>query len=228
MGHRIDDELFNPNNQGLRARLPDEAILRGVADGGDGHHIGVYGKSVSNFGVYAESAAHVGLLATGGHLAGQFDGAVQVNGDLLVSGDVQLINADFAEDFDVAAAAPVAPGTVMVLGDDGALRPSTRAYDRRVAGIVSGAGDYRPGIVLDRRAADRPGRQAVALLGKVYCKVDAGYGAVAVGDLLTTSPRPGHAMKAADPARAFGAVLGKALRSQREGLGLIPVLVTLQ
>ena len=36
------------------------------------------------------------------------------------------------------------------------------------------------------------------------------------------------AMKAADPARAFGAVIGKALRPMREGCGLIPILVSLQ
>jgi hypothetical protein len=51
---------------------------------------------------------------------------------------------------------------------------------------------------------------------------------VEVGDLLTTSATPGHAMKAADPARAFGAVLGKALGSMREGRALVPILVTLQ
>jgi hypothetical protein len=68
----------------------------------------------------------------------------------------------------------------------------------------------------------------VALLGKVYCKVDAQFGAVAVGDLLTTSPTAGHAMKAADPAQAFGAVIGKALRPLTAGQGLIPILIALQ
>jgi hypothetical protein len=35
-------------------------------------------------------------------------------------------------------------------------------------------------------------------------------------------------MKAADPARAFGAVIGKALAPLDGGRGLIPVLVALQ
>jgi len=35
-------------------------------------------------------------------------------------------------------------------------------------------------------------------------------------------------MKACDPAKAFGAVIGKALRSWRDGRGLIPILVALQ
>jgi hypothetical protein len=80
---------------------------------------------------------------------------------------------------------------------------------------------------LDKRPSDGT-RFPVALLGKVYCKVDASYASIEVGDLLTTSATAGHAMKAADPARAFGAVLGKALRGVSSGQALIPVLVALQ
>jgi hypothetical protein len=58
--------------------------------------------------------------------------------------------------------------------------------------------------------------------------VDAESGAIAVGDLLTTSDTPGHAMKAQDPERAFGAVIGKALAPLRDGRDLIPILVALQ
>jgi hypothetical protein len=68
----------------------------------------------------------------------------------------------------------------------------------------------------------------VAVVGKVYCKVDAQYAPIEVGDLLTTSPTPGHAMKADDPLRAFGAVIGKALRGLQSGQGLVPILVALQ
>jgi hypothetical protein len=104
---------------------------------------------------------------------------------------------------------------------------SSQPYDRRVAGVVSGAGNYRPGIVMDRNTSDRV-RQPIALMGKVFCLVDAGYGAVSVGDLLTTSATPGHAMKAGDPQRAFGSVIGKAMRPLPEGQGLVPILIALQ
>ena len=50
----------------------------------------------------------------------------------------------------------------------------------------------------------------------------------AAADLLTTSASPGHAMKASEPLRAFGAVIGKALRPLAEGQGLIPILIALQ
>jgi hypothetical protein len=143
------------------------------------------------------------------------------------TGDIILANADCAEDFDVAEGGDTEPGTVMVLDDQGRLRQSRAAYDKRVAGVISGAGDFRPGIVLDRTAPVR-GRVPLALVGKVFCKVDAHHGEIQVGDLLTTSATPGHAMKATDPARAFGAVLGKALQRLTSGQALLPVLVALQ
>jgi hypothetical protein len=109
----------------------------------------------------------------------------------------------------------------------GALTASQVAYDTRVVGVVSGAGDYRPGIVLDKQASAES-RTPIALLGKVYCKVDATYGPVEIGDLLTTSPTVGHAMKAQDPQRAFAQPLEKRCARSRTGKELIPILVALQ
>ena len=83
-----------------------------------------------------------------------------------------------------------------------------------------------PGVVLDHQGTE-PNRQPLALVGKVLCKVDASDTPIELGDLLTTSSRPGHAMKAVDPQRAFGAVLGKAMGSCRSGTGVVPVLVAL-
>ena len=145
------------------------------------------------------------------------------------SGDIILSNADCAEDFEIAGAAELAPGTVVVMDEAGGgrLRESNAPYDRTVAGIISGAGGYRPGIVLDRQP-ESARRAPVAMVGKVFCKVDGTDGAIEIGDLLTTSARSGHAMKAHDSARAFGAVIGKALGAHRGGPGLIPVLVALQ
>ena len=163
------------------------------------------------------------LFAASGDNVTFEEATIHLNGQ---DGDIILRNADCAEEFDLAADGAV-PGTVVVIGEDGRLHPSTTAYDRRVAGVISGAGAYRPGIVLDRNPSTSP-RGAVALIGKVFCKVDAAYGAIEVGDLLTTSPTPGHAMRAGDAARAFGAVIGKALGSHESGPGLVPVLVAMQ
>jgi hypothetical protein len=119
------------------------------------------------------------------------------------------------------------PGTVMVISNEEKLRQCMEAYDTKVAGVLSGAGDCRPGIILGKQSSAHK-RLPLALTGKVYCKVDAQYAPIGVGDLLTTSPTCGHAMRASDPARAVGAILGKALRPFTQGQGLIPILVALQ
>jgi hypothetical protein len=59
-------------------------------------------------------------------------------------------------------------------------------------------------------------------------KVDASFGAIHAGDLLTTSPHAGYAMKATDKVAAIGAIIGKALSDLDSGTGSIPVLVMLK
>jgi hypothetical protein len=143
------------------------------------------------------------------------------------TGDITLSGADCAEDFEILGTEKIDPGTVMVIQQDGVLEPSRQAYDKRVAGVISGAGSYHPGIVLGKQQSQN-NSVAIALVGRAYCKVDAEYASIEVGDLLTTSCTPGHAMKADHTLQAFGAVIGKALRPLAAGQGLIPILITLQ
>jgi hypothetical protein len=74
----------------------------------------------------------------------------------------------------------------------------------------------------------------VAQSGRVKVKADARYGAIKIGDLLVTSPTPGHAMRSR-PVRVGtqlmhrpGTLLGKALEPLPSGKGEILVLLTLQ
>jgi len=182
-------------------------------------------------GVRGKSTNWVGVLGIG-KPAGRFEGDVEVTGDIKL---LNPMNADCAEDFDILEE-NVEPGTVMVLTGNGSLQSSRQEYDKKVAGIISGAGGYRPALVLNRQNQSQNEKEEkknklrlpIALMGKVYCKVDARHSSIEIGDLLTTSSTEGHAMKADDPMRSFGAVIGKALDSIKEGLGMIPVLVTLQ
>jgi hypothetical protein len=145
------------------------------------------------------------------------------------SGDIILNNADCAEDFDILNSTEIDPGTVMVIEQEGKLKECDLPYDKRVAGVISGAGNYKPGLVLDKRKKSVESRKSISLMGKVFCKVDARPAPIDVGDLLTTSYTRGHAMKAVDPVKAFGSVIGKALKPLEEGSRrMIPVLVALQ
>jgi len=136
--------------------------------------------------------------------------------------------ADLAEPFAMSHSG-VEPGSVVVIDADypGKLCRSSRAYDNKVAGIVSGANGIRPGIRMVQEDKLEAGVN-VALSGRVYVQADAAFGAIKPGDLLTTSETPGHAMRAADHARAQGAILGKAMSELKAGKGMVLVLVTLQ
>ncbi|MGY0459842.1 hypothetical protein ACW14Y_06235 [Kitasatospora sp. cg17-2] len=227
-GDAIDGTANDSTSNGIFGR--NNATSRAPADGPP------VGNGVFGYTEVPNASGVVGAVAAGntegagvcgiGPVAGRFFGDVVVTGDVVVNGDVKLVGADLAEHFTTADQVSVEPGTVMVIDGVDRVRVSESAYDRRVAGVVSGAGDYRPGVVLDHQG-EAAGRQALALVGKVYCKADASFGAIEAGDLLTTSPTPGHAMKADDAARSFGAVLGKAMAPLADGTGLLPILVTL-
>ncbi len=201
---------------------------------------GVYGHSEQNAGVVGESSQFDGVFGVShsaksagvsghndqGGFAGFFEGKVTVVGSLTVTDDIILTGADCAEEFPVAEGTSE-PGTVMVIESEGRLRECREAYDSRVAGVISGAGDTRPGIILGRHFPDA-NRVPLAMIGKVYCKVDASEVPIGIGDLLTTSATPGHAMKACDRARAFGSIIGKALAPLPAGRGMVPILVAMQ
>jgi hypothetical protein len=158
----------------------------------------------------------------------------KVTNDGVTHTNVLQINggADLSEQFDVRAAeGQVEPGLVVSIDPDnpGKLVLSTRAYDRKVAGIISGAGGVAPGMLMGQHGSVADGDYPIALTGRVYVWADATTGAIEPGDLLTTSDIPGHAMKVTDFGRAQGAILGKAMTRLEVGeSGLVLVLVSLQ
>ncbi len=138
--------------------------------------------------------------------------------------------ADVAEPFDVEGPDAIEAGMVVAIDSEspGKLKICDDPYDRRVAGIVSGAGGLKPGMLMGQEGSTAGGEYPVALTGRVYCWADASNGPITPGDLLTTSNTPGHAMRVTDYERAQGAIIGKAMSSLDEGRGLVLVLVTLQ
>ncbi|HKY21490.1 MAG TPA: hypothetical protein VJM31_09745 [Vicinamibacterales bacterium] len=74
----------------------------------------------------------------------------------------------------------------------------------------------------------------VAHSGRVRVKVDASFAPIRAGDLLVTSPTPGHAMRSEPldiggrPFHGPGTLVGKSLGSLKDGRGEVLVLLTLQ
>jgi len=139
--------------------------------------------------------------------------------------------SDLSEQFNIRPVdRAVEPGMVVCVDsrNPGELVVSSQAYDRTAAGVVSGAGGVKPGMLMGQKGSAADGNHAVALTGRVYCLVDTCNGSIEAGDLITTSNTPGHGMKVTDHAKAHGAVIGKAMSPLTEGKGLVLVLVSLQ
>jgi hypothetical protein len=105
--------------------------------------------------------------------------------------------ADLAEIYESDSEYEV--GTVVIFGGEKEITVSSMGADPRVAGVIS----ENPAYLMNSEATG----QAVALLGKVPCKV---VGTISKGDMLVTHTRyPGVARTGVNP--ATGTVIGKAL-----------------
>jgi hypothetical protein len=183
------------------------------------------GHGTGSYGVFAVSDKSYGLYADTGRSDQKYG---IYTPDYLYAKGTQVPAADVAEYMPVSQ--DVTPGTVLIIGPEGKLQPSTTAYDTKVAGIVS----TDPGVTLGTKENGNPGEQIIAVAGRVPCKVDATIVPIHAGDLLTTSDNPGYAMKAEQVSTGAlkfylpGTVIGKAMGTLESGTGTIEVLVTLQ
>jgi hypothetical protein len=220
--------------------------VRGTNEAGG--HTGVLGYTV--YGVYGESpiaavygentngnVGYLGGLGAGVYgkgvvqYAGFFDGDVLVDGKHTV--DVLEITggSDLSEQFDIQSPENmIKPGMLVSIDAEhpGRLQVSRKAYDNKIAGIISGANGIQTGMTMGQQGSPVDGAYPVALTGRVFCWADASYGSIQPGDMLTASDTEGHAMKAINRERSFGAVIGKAMTPLKQGRGLVLVLVSLQ
>jgi hypothetical protein len=209
-----------------RVRIDHELAIRRISLKNDdvvaGDTVGTFSTMFGNVGSMKLAVLEPGLVIEAKQ--------VQIDGNLEVTGDAQFRGHKVgfvADEFHNATDTELERGDLVVLtgepiaANNDSLIPvprverSSTAYDKRLCGVVSAGA-----------AAGAEGRM-VTLGCWAHCKVDADLGAIETGDLLTTSPTPGHAQKASDASRAPGAVLGKALAPLGSGRGIIPMLVSL-
>lgn len=178
----------------------------------------------SNSGIIIMENGNVGIGIADPDKKLVVDGIIKATALQLTGG------SDIAEPFNIDELNTIEAGMVVIIDPDnpGKLKISDKSYDRKVAGIVSGAGGVQPGMIMAQQGSIADGSTPVALSGRVYCLVDASDNPVESGDLLTTSNTPGHAMKVTDYNKAQGAIIGKAMSSLDNGKGLVLVLVSLQ
>ncbi|MES2774003.1 MAG: hypothetical protein V4722_07450 [Bacteroidota bacterium] len=167
--------------------------------------------------------------------------SLELDGDYSATGRSRIIvdelqikgGADFAEYFDVAASGETTPLAGMLVcidpNNSGKLVVSHTPYDKKIAGVISGANGVKPGMMMGHKGTVADGEQPVAITGRVYVMAEALHNAIEPGDLLTTSAIAGHAMKAASYKKAQGAVVGKAMSKLPAGTkGMVLVLLGIQ
>ena len=71
----------------------------------------------------------------------------------------------------------------------------------------------------------RDNHPLLALIGRVPVKATAENGPIRIGDLLTSSSKPGYAMRCSKAKLCEGTIIGKSLESLETGEGLILMLI---
>jgi hypothetical protein len=222
-GRGIYGETFGENGigvVGLASGLEGKAIYGKASNNDDGINYGGYFLAFGKQGR--------GIYAQGGYngYAAELNGTTKTTVLEITGG------SDLSELFSIKKYKDILPvcGMIVSINPDaaGELIISNSPYDKKIAGIISGAGDITYGMVMGQNDSILKGKFPVALTGRVYCLAVNSNGSIHPGDLLTTSEIPGYAMKVTDYEKARGAILGKAMSSLEAKEGLILVLVTLQ
>ncbi len=228
--------------------IPNSVAMIGESDHDNGAWFGSHDTSTRKFaGVYIMQNSN-GLLV-GDPFTSTVTNTVKIYGPLVVAGPKSGYVVDFMQNMgntdlhpgDIAVATS-AGAQAAIIGDIpvAGVGLSSKEYDSSVLGVVdmhwvpgdpsAPVGSQQQGGYYDSATVIHPGEyMGVVTLGAYKAvKVDAANGPIHVGDLLTTSSKPGMAMKVTDKSAAFGAVIGKALGSLDSGSGTIPVMVTLK
>ncbi len=167
------------NQSGMQFRVRDNAELNSEA-----------GLAAATKMTIARNG-NVGIGTTNPQAKLDVNGALNVNGNAVISGNIAAKYQDVAEW--VEAREPLAPGTVVSLDSKrtNAVIPSRHAYDAMIAGVVSA----QPGVILGEASASKV---MVTMSGRVVVNVDASKYPIRIGDLLVTgnSTRRCHEIQA--------------------------------
>ncbi len=220
--------------------------VRGQSNGnpeGKTRGCGILGVSRLGAGGVFASEQSYSLIADGYSKIDEYDDslnlkgngdALYVNGKSEFAGNLYIKNREkdnkspinIVEMFEVDEDQFIVPGDLLVVSDKGnsILARAIEGYSTSIIGIVSD----NPSVIINNSGAEKK-IYPVALAGKALCRIDARERPVKSGDLIVTSNTPGCGMAGViDSFNKIGSVIGKALDSLNEGIGLIPVFITHQ
>ncbi len=221
------------------------SLLKGYGENGGNEEINIANDgSISIFNSNHNKTIYIQPSESGSTDAGQItlysaDGGtatIEIDGSYggkgrITTNELQITGgSDLSEFFPLSDNNNIEKGMVVSIDENhpGYLKICNESYDKKVAGIISGANNIEPGLIMSQKGSIADGEHLIALSGRVYCKAEAFSNPIEIGDMLTSSTLPGYAMKAVDGKRSKGAIIGKAMTPLKSGKGVVLVLVTLQ
>ena len=185
-----------------------------------------------------------GQASTGDHAhitmwdgSGSGESTIQINSNWASSGSSRIVTdvlqikggSDLCEGFDIVHSDEATPGMLVSIDPEGigSLKVTDEPYDKKIAGIISGAKGINPGMIMNQENSIANGSRSIALAGRVYVLASLENGNITPGDLLTSSSQRGYAMRVDSSNPSHGAIIGKAMTTVDEE-GYVLVLVNLQ
>jgi hypothetical protein len=242
-------DTVSPTGYGVRATGGARGLYAEAADAGSsavyarndsttGYAVYAWANAGSgtNYGVYSmvDSASAYLFYGVGQADGGDVDFYVDADGDVRADGTFASPAADFAELLPSDGVdADLEPGDVVALSPEaGKVQRAGRPNDPLVVGVYSTKPAFLGGAPESEEVAEANPPLPVALVGRVPVKVTTENGVIRIGDLLTSSSTPGHAMRARPigelggrPVYEQGTLLGKAMENFDGDTGRIQLLV---
>ncbi|EQA46286.1 F5/8 type C domain protein [Leptospira broomii serovar Hurstbridge str. 5399] len=202
---------------------------RGDSSSGDRESAGILGLAKRGFGGWFHSRSGYAVYASG-------KGIPQLNETgsgkaLLAEGEADFIGTIYVQTgkgtdciarfFPVQSGDVIAEGDWLVMGEEGKLHKSKNPSATNVVGVAVKSA----AIVLGEKPHVE-GQWLVAISGVVLANVEAQSHPILPGDLLSVGLTGGHAVRVTSENLKPGALVAKALGAQRNGRGIVPVLLS--
>ncbi len=200
--------------------------MLGVSKFGAG---GVF-ASEHSYSIIADGYAKINEFDDSLNLNGNGD-ALYVNGKSEFTGKIHIKNRkkdnkypiNIVEMFEIDEDQYIMPGDLLIASEKGEsiLTRAVKNYSTSVIGIVS----HNPSVIINNSGVEKK-VYPIVLTGKALCRVDARVKPVKPGDLIVTSDTPGCGMAGEiDSFSKIGSVIGKALNSINNVIGVIPIFI---
>ncbi|TGK01737.1 discoidin domain-containing protein [Leptospira langatensis] len=202
---------------------------RGDSASGEKDSAGILGLAKRGFGGWFHSRSGHAVYASGKGIpllnetgSGK---AILAEGDSDFIGTVYVQTGKgtdcIAKFFPVQSSDVIAEGDLLAMGEDGKLHKSRQPNATNIVGVAVKSA----ALVLGEKAQDS-GQWLVAIAGVALANVEAQSYPVQPGDLLCSGLTGGHAVRVAPENLKPGSLVAKSLGLQRNGRGLVPVLLS--